>query len=64
MIKDPVTITVMNSYSLKDWSRAVALSCIKDNPDSTMTEISQRLGINPRTLRSLTKKKNERNNRK
>lgn len=50
MIKDPVQITINNSYNLVDWEKEIIKKCFFDNPESSVEDLAERLGISERTL--------------
>lgn len=50
MIKDPISITVYNSYDISMWEKEVVRRCIVDNPTSTHEELAKLLGISPKSL--------------
>ncbi len=50
MIKDPITITVFNSYDIVKWEKFIIEKCMLDNPSSTMPELAKLLNITERTL--------------
>lgn len=50
-IKDPVTITVFNSYDLQNWTKEIIFRCIADNPSFTTQELAEKLNVSDRSLR-------------
>ena len=50
MIKDPITITVLNSYDVGTWEKELIVRCAQDNPESGIEDLAKRLGLTGRTL--------------
>lgn len=50
MIKEPITLTFNNSYNINDWIKGLIARCIVDNPNHSVEEIAELLGISGRTL--------------